>query len=77
MGEEKGPHNNHRNDSLISFKGNDMRTQSSFCLPFEFGDYLNLVEWTGKAIKSDKQGAIPQKLVPILERCEVGYYMTS
>ncbi len=69
--EEKEAHKNHENDSLISFKRKEISTQSSFYLPLEFGDYLKLIEWTGKAIKSDQQGAIPQKLAPILERLKL------
>ena len=31
-------------------------------------DYLQLVEWTGRAIRNDKRGAIPQHLPPLLQR---------
>jgi REP element-mobilizing transposase RayT len=35
---------------------------------FELKDYLRLVDWTGRAIREDKKGAIPNDLAPILER---------
>ncbi|MET0071327.1 MAG: alpha-amylase family glycosyl hydrolase [Candidatus Thiodiazotropha sp.] len=37
-------------------------------IPFELNDYLRLVDWTGRAIREDKKGAIPSDLAPILER---------
>jgi REP element-mobilizing transposase RayT len=37
-------------------------------IDFEFKDYLRLVDWTGRAIREDKKGAIPTDLAPILER---------
>lgn len=37
-------------------------------LPFTFTDYLMLVDWTGRAIRTDKRGHIPEKLAPILQR---------
>jgi hypothetical protein len=37
-------------------------------IDFEFIDYLRLVDWTGRAIRKDKKGAIPSDLAPILER---------
>jgi REP element-mobilizing transposase RayT len=37
-------------------------------IDFELSDYLCLVDWTGRAIRDDKKGAIPSDLAPILER---------
>ena len=37
-------------------------------VPFELADYLSLVDWTGRAIRSDKRGSINQDLPPILTR---------
>jgi len=31
-------------------------------------DYLELVNWTGQAVRDDKRGAIAEDLPPILER---------
>ncbi|MEW8026370.1 MAG: hypothetical protein AB2806_01330 [Candidatus Thiodiazotropha sp.] len=38
------------------------------CIDFKLNDYLRLVDWTGRAIREDKKGAIPSDLAPILER---------
>jgi len=37
-------------------------------LPFDFLDYLALVDWSGRAVRDDKRGAIPEHLAPILLR---------
>ncbi len=37
-------------------------------LPFHFADYLELVDWTGRAIRADKRGYIPEGVPPILKR---------
>ena len=35
---------------------------------FDLDDYLRLLDWTGRQLRSDKRGAIPAHLAPILER---------
>ncbi|BFM09402.1 transposase [Halioxenophilus aromaticivorans] len=35
---------------------------------FELSDYLLLVDWTGRAVRSDKRGSLDQDLSPILDR---------
>jgi hypothetical protein len=37
-------------------------------LDISFTDYLRLLDWTGRAIRSDKRGSIPADLAPILDR---------
>ena len=37
-------------------------------IPLELKDYLELVDWTGRAVIEGKKGAIPDHLPPILER---------
>ena len=32
------------------------------------GDYLRLLDWTGRQIRSDKRGAMPANLEPLFER---------
>jgi len=40
-------------------------------LPFALEDYLQLVDATGRLLRSDKRGAIPPDLAPILQRLGV------
>jgi len=37
-------------------------------LSMSLADYLELLDWTGRQLKQKKRGAIPDHLVPILER---------
>ena len=37
-------------------------------IPFSFQGYLQLVDWSGRAIRSDKKGYIPANMPPILAR---------
>jgi hypothetical protein len=37
-----------------------------------FGEYLHLLDWTGRQLRADKRGAIPPDLAPILERLHIG-----
>jgi REP element-mobilizing transposase RayT len=50
-------------------------------LPFRLKDYLELVDWTGRAILVNKRGYIPDHQPPILERLQVDpkhwLYMTQ
>lgn len=34
----------------------------------ELGDYLQLIDWTGRQIRTGKRGAMPENLQPIFER---------
>jgi hypothetical protein len=40
-------------------------------LPFRLKDYLELVDWTGRAILEKKHGYIPAHQPPILERLQI------
>ena len=40
-------------------------------LPFRLADYLALVDWTGRVLRDDKRGVIPDNLPPILERLRI------
>jgi hypothetical protein len=40
-------------------------------LPYRFEDYLLLVDWTGRAIRDDKRGAIDDHLPPIIQRLNI------
>ena len=37
-------------------------------LPIEARKYIMLLDWTGRELRRDKRGAIPENLAPILDR---------
>ena len=41
------------------------------CLSLDLPTYLQLLDWTGRQIRSDKRGAIPAELAPVLERLQI------
>ena len=55
---------------LLQFEnGTTARRQSG--IPFEFKDYLALVDWTGRIMRTDKRGYIDANLPPILSRLNI------
>tara|TARA_R110000868_G_scaffold375626_1_gene640199 strand:- start:20242 stop:21147 length:906 start_codon:yes stop_codon:yes gene_type:complete len=60
----------HQPKTLAKFIGNH-REPLPQGIPFHLKDYIELVDWTGRIIRSDKRGAINQQLPPILERLAI------
>ena len=52
--------------TLLQFRSPS--TPDEMVLPFYLTDYLTLVDWTGRAIREDKCGSIPDDLPPIVNR---------
>ena len=44
------------------------RASNKGCLSMGLGDYLQLLDWTGRQIRSHKRGAMPANLEPLFER---------
>ena len=44
------------------------RASNKGCLSMGLGDYLQLLDWTGRQIRSDKRGAMPANLEPLFQR---------
>ncbi len=55
---------------LLPFEGNITHDNQAGIL-FSFSDYLELVDWTGRAIALNKRGAIPSHLPNILQRLSI------
>ena len=49
----------------------DATAQTTWAVPFAFDDYLELVDWTGRAIRDDKQGHIDGNQPAILKRMDI------
>jgi hypothetical protein len=57
-------------EQLLPFAGNS-RNDMPAGLPFRLTDYLELVEWSGRILREDKKGAIPEELPEILQRLQI------
>ncbi len=57
---------------LFPFIGNSsMANDSLQGIQFSLQDYLELTDWTGRVIREDKKGAIPDHIQPILQKLGV------
>lgn len=54
--------------SLMSFVASINENTPADVLPHTFADYLELVDWTGRAAREDKRGRIAGNPLPILQR---------
>ena len=52
---------------LVELIGDEHKEQPEG-IAFSYPDYLELVDWTGRAVRDDKIGAMPDNLPPILSR---------
>ena len=53
-------------DRLMPFRSQGQNPDKA--LPYILHDYLELVDWSGRAVRSDKKGSIPSDIPPILAR---------
>jgi hypothetical protein len=49
----------------------DATARTPWAVPFAFEDYLELVDWTGRALRSDKRGHIAGQHPRILDRLNI------
>ncbi|MDX6851604.1 transposase, partial [Gilvimarinus sp. SDUM040013] len=56
---------------LMPFAGRESHNTSADHIPFHLSAYLELVDWTGRAIRNDKRGVINNSLPSILERLNI------
>src|SRR5690606_5219980 len=53
---------------LLPFAGNEHITNNPQHVPFDLMEYIQLVDWTGRAVREGKRGAISEYLPSILHR---------
>ena len=51
-------------------KSTSRRASNKGCLVMSLDEYLQLLDWTGRQLRSDKRGSIPNGLDPLLERLQ-------
>ena len=54
----------------MAFAGNP-REDMPVGIPFVLSDYLELVDWSGRIIREDTKGHIPEHLPDILQRLDI------
>ena len=47
------------------------RASNEVLIQMDVDDYLRLLDWTGRELRADKPGAIPNHLAPILQRLDI------
>jgi REP element-mobilizing transposase RayT len=57
-------------EQLLPFAGNPHEGMPAG-LPFWLADYIELVDWSGRLVRADKRGAIPDELPEILRRLQL------
>lgn len=71
------PHNNKsikklaQPKNLVSFAGCESLDNTPLGIAFSPLDYFEFVDWTGRVIREDKRGAIPEQIRPILQQLDV------
>jgi REP element-mobilizing transposase RayT len=56
---------------LLPFIDNQRQKPINPGIPFPLKDYIELIDWTGRAVRDDKKGAIPGHIAPILQRLQL------
>ena len=56
---------------LLAFAGDSHKDNNPEHIPYNFIEYIQLVDWTGRQIKAGKRGFISDKVPPILARLNI------
>ncbi len=51
------------------------RASDKGLLPLQLDDYLRLLDWSGRQVRADKRGVIPDRFAPILDRLGINQSM--
>jgi hypothetical protein len=56
---------------VVRAKKAERRASNKGVLSLGVGEYLQLLDWTARQVRSDKRGAMPAELVPLVERPQI------
>lgn len=56
---------------LLSFADDSHQSNNPEHIPYNLIEYIQLVEWTGRQIRTDKRGYISSEIPPIFERLKI------
>ena len=51
-------------------KTSSRRASNKGCVAMSLDQYLQLLDWTGRQLRTDKRGSIPKELAPMLDRLQ-------
>jgi hypothetical protein len=55
----------------VRTKQTERRASNKGCLSLGLGEYLQLLDWTARQIRTGKRGATPAELAPVFERLQI------
>ena len=55
----------------VRTKQTERRASNKGCLSLDLGEYLQLLDWTARQIRTGKRGATPAELAPVFERLQI------
>ncbi len=61
----------HPKRQAVRAKKAERRASNKGVLSPGVGEYLQLLDWTARQVRSDKRGAMPAELVPLVERLQI------
>jgi len=63
-------HTTMHHTTLYPFLGAE-RQDDAVGIAYSLVDYFNLIDWTGRAVREDKKGAIPEYIQPLLSKLNI------
>ena len=55
----------------VRAKLTERRASNKGCLSLDLGEYLQLLDWTARQIRTGKRGSTPAELAPVFERLQI------
>ncbi len=55
----------------VRTKQTERRASNKGCLSLDLGEYLQLLDWTARQVRTGKRGSTPAELAPVFERLQI------